>query len=149
MGRRGPTVSERNAMAVYLNGRGAHDLAISELKKARRLAPRSAVIHYNLGAAYFGKRDLDRSLSAVKVSLDLEPEHVRARLLLGFILEAKGLYEESRRAFEWVVERDPSGRSGQEAKDALVSLESKSHDATRSPQIFPSKRKGQFRDGLR
>ena len=125
MGRRGPTVSERNAMAVYLNGRGAHDLAISELKKARRLAPRSPVIHYNLGAAYFGKRDLDRSLSAVKVSLDLEPEHVRARLLLGFILEAKGLYEESQRELKWVLEPHPLSRSGQEAKEALVGLESK------------------------
>lgn len=120
-------------MAVYLNSRGAYDLAISELKKARRLVPFSPVIHYNLGAAYFMKRDFDRSLSALKAALDLEPEYVRARLLLGFILEAKGLYEESQRAFQWVVERDPSGRSGQEAKDALVSLESKSHGAGKSP----------------
>jgi tetratricopeptide (TPR) repeat protein len=128
-----PTVSERNAMAVYLNSRGAHDLAISELKKAKRLAPQSPVIHYNLAAAYFGKRDLDRSLSALKTALELEPEHVMAHLLLGFILEAKGLHEESRRAFEWVVERDPSSRSGQEAKEALVSLGSKSHGSAQSP----------------
>jgi len=145
MGRRRPTVGEHNAMAVYLSGREAYDLAISELKKARRLAPLSPVIHYNLGAAYFGKRDLDRSLSAVKASLDLEPEHVRARLLLGFILEAKGLHEESRRAFEWVVERDPSGRSGQEAKAGLVGLESKSHGAPQSPRPAGEHRRAKTR----
>lgn len=133
MGRRRPTVDEHNAMAVYLSSRGAYDLAISELRKARRLAPLSPVIHYNLGAAYFGKRDLDRSLSALKAALVLEPEHVRAHLLLGFILEAKGLHEESRRAFQWVVERDPWGRSGQEANEALINLQSKSHGAAQSP----------------
>ena len=134
MGRRRPTVGEHNALAVYLSGREAYDLAISELKKARRLAPLSPVIHYNLGAAYFGKKKLDQALSALKVALDLDPQHLKAHLLLGFILEAKGLHEESRRAFEWVVERDPSGRSGQEAKAALVNLESKSHGAPQSPR---------------
>ena len=125
MGRRRPTVGEHNAMAVYLSSRGAHDLAISELKKARRLAPLSPVIHYNLGAAYFGKKKLDQALSALKVALDLDPQHLKAHLLLGFVLEAQGLYQESQRELTWVIERDPSGRSGQEAKGALVHVESK------------------------
>lgn len=112
-------------MAVYLSSRGAYDLAISELKKAKRLVPFSPVIHYNLGAAYFGKKELDQALSALKAALDLDPQHLKAHLLLGFVLEAQGLHEESQRAFQWVVERDPSGRSGQEAKGALVGLESK------------------------
>lgn len=125
MGRRRPTVGEHNAMGVYLNSRGAYDLAISELRKARRMAPLSPVIHYNLGAAYFGKKELDQALSALKTALDLEPEYIKARLLLGLILEAKGSYEESQRELRWVVEHDPYGRSGQEAKDALVNLGSK------------------------
>lgn len=125
MSRRRPTVSEHNTIGVYLNSRGAYDLAILELKKARRLAPFSPVIHYNLGAAYFGKKELDQALSAVKVALDLEPQYIKARLLLGFILEAKGLYEESQRELKWVVDRDPLSRSGQEARNALLSLEPK------------------------
>ena len=145
MGRRRPTVGEHNALAVYLSGREAYDLAISELKKARRLAPLSPVIHYNLGAAYFGKKKLDQALSALKVALDLDPQHLKAHLLLGFILEAKGLHEESRRAFEWVVERDPSGRSGQEAKAALVNLESKSHGAPQSPRPAGEHRRAKTR----
>jgi tetratricopeptide (TPR) repeat protein len=122
---RRPTVSEHNAMGVYLSSIGAHDLAISELEKARRLAPLSPVIHFNLGAAYLGKKDFDQALSALKAALDLEPQYIKARLLLGFILEAKELYEESRQELKWVVEQDPSGRCGEQAKDALVVLESK------------------------
>lgn len=112
-------------MGVYLSSIGAHDLAISELEKARRLAPLSPVIHFNLGAAYYGKRDLDQSFAALKAALDLDPLHLNAHLLLGLVLEAKGRYEEGRRELKWVVEQDPSGRSGQAAKDALVVLESK------------------------
>lgn len=141
MGRRRPTVGEHNAMAVYLSSRGAHDLAISELKKARRLAPLSPVIHYNFGAAYFGKKKLDLALSALKVALDLDPQHLKAHLLLGFVLEAQGLYEDSHRELTWVIERDPSGRSGQEAKDALVNLESKRMAQDNLPNEIPSMRK--------
>lgn len=125
MGSRRPTVGEHNAMGVYLNSRGAYDLAISELKKARRMAPLSPVIHYNLGAVYFEKRDLDHAFSAVKAALDLQPQYIKARLLLGVILEAKGLYQASQRELTLVVEQDPLGRSGQEARDALVNLRSK------------------------
>lgn len=125
MKRRCATAGERNAIAVYLSSRGAHDLAISELKKALRLAPLSPIIHYNLGAAYFEKKELDQALSSLKAALDLEPQHVKAHLLLGFVLEAKGLYEESQRELRWVVRHDPLSRSGQEAKDALAGLELK------------------------
>jgi tetratricopeptide (TPR) repeat protein len=112
-------------MGVYLNSRGAYDLAISELQKARKMAPLSPVLHYNLGAAYFGKKELDQALSAVKAAIDLQPQYIKARLLLGFILEAKGLYQESQRELALVVEQDPLGRSGQEARDALVNQRSK------------------------
>ena len=125
MGSRRPTVGEHNVMGVYLNSRGAYDLAISELQKARKMAPLSPVLHYNLGAAYFGKKELDQALSAVKAALDLQPQYIKARLLLGFILEAKGLYQESQRELALVVEQDPLGRSGQEARDALVNQRSK------------------------
>lgn len=125
MGRRRPTIGEHNAMGVYLNSRGAYNLAISELKKARRMAPLSPVIHYNLAAAYFGKKELDQALSSLKAALDLDPQYIKGRLLLGFILEAKESYEQSQRELKWVVEQDPLSRSGQEARNALVNLESK------------------------
>lgn len=124
MGRRRPTASEHNIMGVYFHSREAYDLALIELEKARRLAPQSPVIHYNLGAAYFRKKDLDQSLAALKAALELDPHHLKAHLLLAFVLEAKGLYEESRRALKWVTERDPLGRSGQQAEEALVHVES-------------------------
>jgi len=124
MGRRRPTATEHNTLGAYLSSREAYDLAISELKKARRLAPLSPVIHYNLGAAYFRKKELDQALFALKAALDLEPHHIKSHLLLGLVLEAKGLYGESRRELTWVVEHDPLSRSGQEAKDALLHLES-------------------------
>jgi tetratricopeptide (TPR) repeat protein len=125
MGRGRPTVSERNAIGVYLNSRGAYDLAISVLKKARRMAPLSAVIHYNLGAAYFGKKELNQALSSLEAALVLEPQYMKARLLRGLILEAKGLYEESQRELRRVVEQDPLGKIGQEAKTAITILEPK------------------------
>lgn len=145
MGRRRPTVGEHNAMAVYLSSRGAHDLAITELEKARRLAPLSPVIHYNLGAAYFGKKKLDQALSAVKVALDLDPQHLKAHLLLGFVLEAQGLYQESQRELKWVLEHHPLSRSGQEAKAALVNLQSKSHGAPQSPRPAGEPRRAKTR----
>jgi tetratricopeptide (TPR) repeat protein len=145
MGRRRPTVGEHNAMAVYLSSRGAYDLAISELKKARRLAPSSPVIHYNLGAAYFGKKELDQALSALKVALELEPHYIKAHLLLGFILEVQGLYEDSHRELTWVIERDPLSRSGQEAKAALINLQSKSHGAPQSPRPAGEPRRAKTR----
>jgi tetratricopeptide (TPR) repeat protein len=89
------------------------------------MAPLSPVIHYNLAAVYFEKRELDQALSAVKVALHLEPQYIAARLLLGRILEAKGLYEESLRELKWVVEQDPMGRIGRDARDALVNLAGK------------------------
>ncbi|MDE2180054.1 MAG: hypothetical protein KGJ40_04290 [candidate division NC10 bacterium] len=125
MSRRRPTFGEYNAMGVYLNSRGAYDLAIGELKKARQIAPLSPFVHYNLAAACFEKRDLDQAFSAVQAALDLQPYYIKARLLLGLILKTKGLFEESRRELTWVVEQDPSGRSGRDAREALVDLESK------------------------
>ena len=145
MSRRRPTVGEHNAMAVYLSSCGAHDLAISELKKARRLVPFSPVIHYNFGAAYFGKKKLDQALSALKVALDLDPQYLKAHLLLGFVLEAQGLYEDSHRELTWVIERDPLSRSGQEAKAALVNLQSKSHGAPQSPRPAGEPRRAKTR----
>ena len=145
MGRRRPTVGEHNALAVYLSGREAYDLAISELKKARRLAPLSPVIHYNLGAAYFGKKKLDQALSALKVALELEPHYIKAHLLLGFILEVQGLYEDSHRELTWVIERDPLSTSGRQAKAALVNLQSKSHGAPQSPRPAGEHRRAKTR----
>ena len=133
MGRRRSTASEHNIMGVYFHSREAYDLALIELEKARRLAPQSPVIHYNLGAAYFGKKDLDRCLAALKVALDLDPQHLKAHLLFSFVLEAQGLYEDSHRELTWVIERDPLSTSGRQAKEALVNLQSKSHGAPQSP----------------
>jgi tetratricopeptide (TPR) repeat protein len=132
-------------MGVFLHSREAYDLAIIELKKARQLAPKSPVIQYNLGAAYFGKKDLDQSLAALKATLELDPNHLKAHLLLAFVLEAKGLYEESRRSFQWVARRDPTGRSGREAKQALVNLQSKSHGAPQSPRPAGEARRAKTR----
>jgi hypothetical protein len=49
--------------ANYLNARGKTDAALAEMKEAVALDPDNAVINYNLGLAYFKRKDYDNALT--------------------------------------------------------------------------------------
>lgn len=84
-----PDDSTVNTLAgAYLLGRGNVNGAIGQLKAAIALAPDDGIAHYNLGLAYFEKKDYDLALAEAK----------RARELG---IELPGLQNKLQRAGKW------------------------------------------------
>lgn len=70
--------------------------------------PNEADVHLFLGIAQLRLRDPDRAVSAVKRALDVNPNHVDARTLLGWIeLEVRGDIDAAIKEYRKVIELRP------------------------------------------
>jgi tetratricopeptide (TPR) repeat protein len=95
---------------------GRLDDAIHHMQRAHALDPWSSTVDVNLSAYYGFKRNYDASIKYARMALDVNPEAWEARVNLGEILEAKGLYEEAEAEYRKLEE---SGRV-LEAKQQLA-----------------------------
>lgn len=91
------------------------DLAAGKAVEAKALFealakqyPNEADVHLFLGIAQLRLRDPDRAVSAVKRALDVNPNHVDARTLLGWIeLEVRGDIDAAIKEYRKVIELRP------------------------------------------
>jgi len=74
---------------------GRLDEAIQHMERAHALDPLSSTVDINLSAYYGFKRDYDAAIKYARLALDLNPDAWEARVNLGEVLEAKGLYQEA------------------------------------------------------
>jgi len=96
---------------------GEHDVAIKEMKLARRLDPLSARISANVGDMLFFAREYDEAILELRKALELYPNDAAAHAGLGAVYVQKGMYEEAIKEFS-----ESSLRSAPDAATALGRL---------------------------
>jgi tetratricopeptide (TPR) repeat protein len=77
-----PAIKEAKA-GLALLGEGKLDEAITALEKALQLDPSLASVHYNLGAAYERKEDLDKARHHFQEAIRIKPDFGEAYLSIG------------------------------------------------------------------
>jgi serine/threonine protein kinase/tetratricopeptide (TPR) repeat protein len=87
-------------LANALTAMRRHDEAISEIKEAERLDPRSAIIKVAVGLNYAYSRQLDRGLDECRRALELDPTSLQAHRMMRWIYQAMGRYDEAFAAYQ-------------------------------------------------
>jgi len=68
---------------------GKFDEAVTELEKAKELAPGDAKTHLNLGQSYEAKGELDKALAEYKASIEADPKQPEALYNIAIIYKSK------------------------------------------------------------
>jgi tetratricopeptide (TPR) repeat protein len=102
-----------------------YDDAITWYEQALTLSPNDENLSTDLGVCYYYTNQYDKALARFDASLKINPKHVKTLLNLG-IVRAFGKQDlaGATKAWEQVLELDPSGPEGQAAKRALDTLKS-------------------------
>jgi TolB-like protein/DNA-binding winged helix-turn-helix (wHTH) protein/tetratricopeptide (TPR) repeat protein len=74
---------------------GRQDEAFEEITRAQQLDPLSPVIGTTLAERLFYARRYDESIAQLRQTLEIEPDFLPARYVLGLAYEAKGMYGEA------------------------------------------------------
>lgn len=122
--RRRPTAWDHNALGAYLCRVGAYDLAVAELHEATRLLPFHPTFHYNLACAYHACHLEQEAIAALRQTLALDAAHIKAHLLLGQLLAARGEADTAQMEFEAVLALQPEGPEVEKAREELRRLRS-------------------------
>jgi serine/threonine-protein kinase len=80
---------------IYLLPTGRMEEAIREIKRALELEPLSIAMNANLAGAYMYARQNDLALAQARKTLDLEPNHITARVWLANVYDSLGMYNEA------------------------------------------------------
>ena len=104
----------------YLQCMGRSEEATKERLLAQELDPLSPIINFELGVAYFFKRDYDRAIDQFKKTLELDPDFPPVHQFLPAAYEQKGMYDEAFAAFKKAMSL--SGRDPQHAIGGLGHL---------------------------
>ncbi|MCB7129056.1 MAG: tetratricopeptide repeat protein [Candidatus Brocadiales bacterium] len=84
-----------NNLAMIYFDAGLHDTAVTILKEAIRIYPKSTKAHRNLGDAYVYTGRLDEAEAEYKLDIRLDPRHSRSYSGLGVVYENKGMLNEA------------------------------------------------------
>lgn len=97
------------ALGMALHDDGDTDAALAELRRACELAPDSAAAWFNLGKV-LKQRDqgVDEACDALERVLDLEPEHISARLALADARLSLGDIDTAIAHFRAILQHDPA-----------------------------------------
>ncbi len=80
--------------AEHLMWRGRFDEALQESERARQLDPLSLIIAADNGAILYFSRQYDRAVEKWRSVLEMDPDFLRAQLILGAYVE-KGMFAEA------------------------------------------------------
>ncbi len=86
--------------AFNLSAMGRHDEAVSEIRKARELAPRSPVIATALANILLNARRFEEAEAACRDALDLDPGSISAHIILRWSYEVRGMCDDALAVFE-------------------------------------------------
>jgi len=87
---------------------GATSRPVAYWERAASLNPDSFKANYNLAMQLYNRRDISRAERFCKKAVDIAPDSVRAVRLWAMISSELGRHDEALRAFERVLELDPS-----------------------------------------
>ncbi|MGH9611739.1 MAG: tetratricopeptide repeat protein [Bryobacteraceae bacterium] len=128
LGRKLASIDPSNAVGWYLQGASTEQLAIAHdkditpaitfLKKAADLDPRSSRYHFRLGKAYEETHQTQAALHELKEAIRIEPGHERAHYVLARLYRSLGENDLARREFQAHARIKANGR--QEAYAAML-----------------------------
>ena len=90
--------------AIYLANLGRHDEALREALRARELDPLSLLMNMTPGLTSYLARRYDEAIEAFQSVIEMEPNFMAARSMLGHAYEQKGIYEKAFAAYRAVLE---------------------------------------------
>jgi tetratricopeptide (TPR) repeat protein len=79
---------------------GRHDEAVSEIRKAREIAPRSPVIATAVANILLNARRFDEAEEACRDALELDPGSISAHIILRWTYEVRGMCDDAMAVFE-------------------------------------------------
>ena len=94
-----PSAAGQNHLGNLQRAAGRFAEAVETYRLGLVLAPREAVLHYNLAAAYQGTGELTRALDSYQRALQYKPDLVDAYRSLGGVLQALDRHEEALAAY--------------------------------------------------
>jgi len=97
--------------ALYLAAMGRKEEAVTEIKLARDIDPKSLIINANVGWCHYLAGDYDKAIEAAKETLQLDPSFGVAYGYLGQALLEKGQNEAAIEAFRKNVSLEPGNLS--------------------------------------
>ena len=86
--------------AFNLSAMGRHDEALSEIRKAREIAPRSPVIATALANILLNARRYNEAEAACRDALDLDPGSISTHIILRWSYELRGMCDDALAVFE-------------------------------------------------
>lgn len=90
--------------AIYLANVGRHQEADREARRAVELDPLSLLMNMTPALNFYLARQYDRAREQLQRVIDMEPNFVAARAVLGNVLVQKALYEEAMAEYQKVLE---------------------------------------------
>lgn len=117
-------VAQINLGGAYIL-QGKHKQAVPFLERAAKLEPDNAMVWMNLAAAYLGKlpfatREMqDRSITAFKHALALDPRAPHVNYNLGLIYLERNDFEQAALYFYAALETDPNDRDAETWLDRI------------------------------
>ena len=90
--------------AIYLANLGRHDEALNEAERARELDPLSLLMNMTPGLTSYLARRYDEAIEAFRKVIEMEPNFMAARSMLGHAYEQKGLYEKAVAEYKSLLE---------------------------------------------
>lgn len=106
------SASLRTKLAEALRLQGDFDEAITELRAAIKLEPRSARAYSGLGLALRGQRNLPESTAAYQEAIRLDPDLIDAHNGLAVVLANQGQLNEAVAEFREIIRIDPDSAIG-------------------------------------
>lgn len=89
---------------IYLANLGRHEEAEGEAKCAVELDPLSLLMNMTAALNFYLARENDSAMAQLRRVLEMEPNFVPARSVMGNVLVQKGRYEDAAREFQKVLE---------------------------------------------
>ncbi len=86
--------------AFNLSAMGRHDEALSEIRKAREIAPRSPVVATAVANILLNARRLEEAEEACREALELDPGSISAHIMLRWTYEVRGMCDDAMAIFE-------------------------------------------------
>lgn len=90
----------RRGYAAFLAATGRSTEGMREIRRAHELDPLSLWISMEIAWHLYMAREYDEAIEQAERTIELEPEFVPARHVLGLAYEQKGLYEQARTTIE-------------------------------------------------
>jgi tetratricopeptide (TPR) repeat protein len=88
--------------------KGQYDEAIAEYRKALRLEPENAAVHFGLGKIYYNEKQLyHEAVAEYEQAIQLDPKFIDAHMNLADLYQEKGLYQEAIARYDQVLSIDP------------------------------------------